>query len=173
MRLDTARSSARAHADARARGLRTSSSVRGPVWHRAVCPLYCMFRFPKAPPPVTEDDIAEANISTIFNGSPLLIAFFIGLVAVECRRSEGEWKPILYGGMTFVVAWALHLYCANGMKKLAGLEDVSADAFGSFTTLMGLVFSLQLGQTCKWPMSLFASLTGRWCGSVRVCVRVP
>ena len=123
-----------------------------------------MFRSPTAPLPVTEDDVDATNISTIFNGSPLLIAFFVGLVAVECRRSEGEWKPILYGGITFVLAWASHLLCANTMKKLAGLDDVSADAFGSFTTLMGLVFSLQLGQTCKSPMSLFASRTGRWCG---------
>ena len=42
---------------------------------------------------------------------------------------------------------ALHLIAADEVKHATGFQNLTSDAFGSFNTLIGLVFSILLGQT--------------------------
>ena len=42
---------------------------------------------------------------------------------------------------------ALHLIAADEVKHATGFQNLSSDAFASFNTLIGLVFSILLGQT--------------------------
>ena len=42
---------------------------------------------------------------------------------------------------------ALHLIAADEVKHATGFQNLTSDAFASFNTLIGLVFSILLGQT--------------------------
>ena len=59
-------------------------------------------------------------------------------------------EPTRYGAVAFVVAWSWHLLYADRFKDYFQIGEISGDAFGPFTTLIGLVFSLQLGQTYSY-----------------------
>ena len=48
------------------------------------------------------------------------------------------------------MAALLHIMFADEIKEATGFKNLSSDAFGSFTTLMGLVFSILLGQTYQY-----------------------
>ena len=97
--------------------------------------------------PKSADDI---NYEHIFVAGPMVVTFLLGVVLLERILGENELKPLVYGGSTFLVAWALHLaYCAE-LRRILELGEISGDAFGTFTTLLGLIFSLQLGQTYSY-----------------------
>jgi hypothetical protein len=81
---------------------------------------------------------------------PLYVIFFVLLLVVEWCLGQTEWKPLLSGAITFLVAWSGHLLLAKPITQFAGLTNLEGDAFGPFTTLIGLVFSLQLGQTYSY-----------------------
>ena len=99
---------------------------------------------------------------------PMAAGVFIAMALAEkFLRHDGEWKPIIYGGVAFLLAWAFHLHYADAMRSMLGLEG-TADAFASFSGLVGLVFSLQLGQTCGTHsacahiLPAHAPTRGRW-----------
>ena len=95
-----------------------------------------------------DDDTALASI---LDGLPM-VAVVVGmlLIAEMCINRERAWWPIVSGSIAFVVAWCAHLLFSKRVKLDYGLGDVSSDAFSSFTTLIGLVFSLLLGQTFSY-----------------------
>ena len=86
----------------------------------------------------------------IIENAPTIVVLMLFLVGVEKLRGGDEWKPLVVGAGCFGVAWALHLAFAEELKIYAGVKDQGGDAFSSFTTLIGLVFSLQLGQTYSY-----------------------
>ena len=92
--------------------------------------------------------------TAIVQGAPMIVSIMVSLLVVEgllqhsssANSGQVEWRPLFYGGVAFVCAWSLHLAFATRIKRRFGMEDVSSQPFGSFTTLLGLVFSLLLGQ---------------------------
>lgn len=72
--------------------------------------------------------------------------FVLGVLALW----KGEWQGPFFGMVTFVFSVAAHLLVGDEIKDATGFKNLSSDAFGSFTTLMGLVFSILLGQTYQY-----------------------
>ena len=87
----------------------------------------------------------------MLRGAPMVIAIMLSLLVVEwLLQRQLEYRPLFYGAIAFVVAWSGHLAFAVAIKKRLGVESVPSAAFGAFTTLLGLVFSLLLGQTFSY-----------------------
>jgi hypothetical protein len=55
-----------------------------------------------------------------------------------------------YGFLAFDLTTLAHVIAADDFKKASGFLNLTSDAFGSFTTLLGLVFSILLGQTYQY-----------------------
>ena len=86
--------------------------------------------------------------AALVRGAPMVVGIMASLLAVEALlQRELEWRPLFYGAIAFVTAWSLHLAFASRMKRRLGMEELSSHAFSAFTTLLGLVFSIMLGQT--------------------------
>ena len=88
-------------------------------------------------------------------GTELMVVVMVLLaVDVVLRVTHRDYRnsfPIARKGLiAFAASGALHLLVADEAKKYSGFKNLSADAFGPFTTLMGLLFSVLLGQTYQY-----------------------
>lgn len=94
----------------------------------------------------------EETKRAMVRGAPLLAAIMVALLAIEgfLQRDALAWRPLISGALVFATAWTVHLAFAASVKRRFGVEALPAVAFGAFTTLLGLVFSVLLGQTISY-----------------------
>ena len=92
--------------------------------------------------------IDAEDMGTIYHVSPYLLTLTVIVAALSLRVVE--FRIPLGGLVVFDVTALLHITFADEIKEATGFKNLSSDAFGSFTTLMGLVFSILLGQTYQY-----------------------
>ena len=100
------------------------------------------------PPPPTFQWFNDEQLKTIMDVVPVLTAITAIFGVLSFTRAE--WRIPMYGMGVFILTWLAHLIVADDLKEQSGFKNLSSDAFGSFTTLLGLVFSILLGQTYQY-----------------------
>jgi len=107
-----------------------------------------LFSKPPPPPPAPESWIDEQTWDTIEAAWPFFAACTLGFFVAT--RWRPEMTIAFYGFLAFDLTTLAHVIAADDFKKASGFLNLTSDAFGSFTTLLGLVFSILLGQTYQY-----------------------